>query len=152
MKRSLSSTLVAMITVVFGCSNAHQEGLLYHEPFALDEFQVWRDGGSLSFVFLCGGGEKLSFRLDGRIGSPTAGYFFLEVNNSKEKLPLGGTKEKSLIAVLEKWLDSKFTDDDLNRISNSTDFPNMTKDEFRAWHIKRVVDGRLKTIKHLNRK
>jgi hypothetical protein len=126
-----------------------EETMLYQEPFVLEKLTVFRDGGSLDFVFLCDNGERLSFRLDGGIGSPTNGYFFLNIDNEREKLPLGDKKEMSLLAVLESWLNSKFTDEDLDRIRNSTDFPNMSKDEFRAWHIKGVVDFRSEAIQNL---
>ena len=151
MKRPLLSPLVVMIAVIFGCSNTHQEELLCQEPFVLDEFHVWKDGGSLSFVFICGNEEELSFRLDGGVSSPTNGYFFLEVDNTWEKLPLGGTKEKSLIAVLQTWLYGKFTVEELEQILKSTDYGNMTKDDFAARHIKRLIDFRPEAIKYLKK-
>jgi hypothetical protein len=149
--RYISMFLLILISVCLcGCVKINQrESVACQEPFVLEELHVWRDGGSLSFVFLCGDGERLSFRCDGGINSPTNGYFFLEIDNTREKLPLGGVKEKGILAVLESWLKNKFTDEDLDRIRNSTDFSNMTKDEFRAWHIKGLVDFRPERIKYL---
>ncbi len=144
--------LVVISACMFGCSNTHQGVLLCQEPTVLDEFHFWRDGGSLSFVFLCDDGEKFSFHLDRGINSPTNGYFFLEKDNIREKLPMGSTKEKGILAVLESWLKNKFTCKDLDRIRNSTDFPNMTKDEFSAWHIMRIIDFRPGGIKHFKAK
>ena len=46
-------------------------------PIVLHELHVWRDGGSLGFVIGDQSARKIKFVVDGKIGSSTIGWFFL---------------------------------------------------------------------------
>ena len=148
-KQELIFLVVTIGICLCGCGDSNQKSSTNCPgPFDLEEFHVWRDGGSLSFVFLCADNSRLSFHLDGGVKSPTNGHFYIEddeaCQGNRELLPLGGVEEKRLLNVMNSWLESKFSNERLKRIINSTDFRNMTQDEFRAWHIKHIVDSRHK--------
>jgi len=146
-KQGVIFLVVAIGIYLCGCADSRQKlHLNCAEPIDLEEFHVWRDGGSLSWVFLCGDNSHLSIRLDGGINSPTNGYFYIEGNEAFQGnrilLPLGGVEEKRLLDIMNSWLESKFSNENVKQIINSVDFRNMTQDEFRAWHIKHLIDSR----------
>jgi hypothetical protein len=156
-KQGVIFFVVAIGVYLCGCGDSNQK--IYVNcpgPFNLEEFHVWRDGGSLSFIFLCADNSRLSFHLDGGVKSPTNGYFYIEddetFQGNRILLPLGGVEENRLLSVMNSWLESKFSNERLKEIINSTDFRNMTQDEFRAWHIKHVVESRPRVVKELLKK
>lgn len=151
----LATFLVAgIVNFLCGCADSNRQ---FHvncpEPLVLEEFHPWRGVGSLSFVFLCGDNSRLSIYLSGGFDSQTRGYFYIEddeaFHGNRMLLPLGGVEEKRLIDVMNLWLESKFSNEELERIMNLTDFRNMTEDEFRAWHIKRIIDSRPQVVEEL---
>jgi hypothetical protein len=132
-----------------GCSTEEKSITIQcDEPVVLKELFVYRDGGTLGFILDCADGNELRFCIDGKINSPTAGYFFVDVTHATQEggvmLSKGGVEEGKLLSLLDSWLEANFTDEQTSRIAQSIDFNNMTKKEFRAWHIKRLIDGRKK--------
>ena len=117
-------------------------------PINLNELHVWRDGGSLGFKLSDADQHHISFCVDGKIGSPTAGYFFLGVThatqNGAQKLDLGCDTEKKLVSYLEAWLATNFKPEQLLGISSTQNVGNLKQNEFKAWHVLRLVENRVK--------
>jgi hypothetical protein len=122
-------------------------------PVKLDELHVWRDGGSLGFKLSDAARHQVAFCVDGQIKSPTAGYFFLNVThatqNGGQKLDLGSDAEKTLISYLTSWLTATFKQAQRAAILKSEDVSKLTKDEFNAWHVLRLVENRAKVIQRI---
>ena len=121
----------------------------------LRELSVWRDGGSLGFVIGDQSGRKIKFVVDGKIGSSTVGWFFLNTIHTDYRkgiqLPLGGPEEKQLLNYLSLWLDSNFNRKELERLEATGKFPDSTKEEFKALHVKRLLDNRGKAIERIKK-
>jgi hypothetical protein len=137
----------AMVSTVQG-----SEGDL-RPPITLEELSVWRDGGSLGFKLSDAHHHHVTFCVDGKAGSPTAGYFFLNVTHATQKggrkLPLGGDAEKKLISYLKSWLTASFKPERLAAILKTQDVGKLTKKEFQAWHVLRLVKNRAKVIQRI---
>ena len=119
-------------------------------PVNLVELHVWRDGGSLGFVVSDQSGTTISFLVDGKINSTTKGYIFLNtVYMDKAKgiqLPLGGKEESQLLSYLSSWLDSNFDRKKLDALFESPDFRNMPDAEFKAYHVKGLLENRQRML------
>jgi len=122
-------------------------------PIKLDELLVWRDGGSLGFKLSDAAQRHVAFCVDGRFGSSTRGCFFLNVThatqNGGRRLDLGGDTEKTLIFYLKSWLAASFKPEQLTAILKIEDFSKLSKDEFKARHVLRLVESRAKVIRHI---
>ena len=123
-------------------------------PINLNELLVWRDGGSLGFKLSDAARRHVTFSVDGRVGSSTVGYFFLNVThptqNNGRKLDLGSDTENTLISYLKSWLASNFKPEQLSALAKKEkDVNKLTKDEFNAWHVLRLVENRPKVIKRI---
>ncbi|MDX1433136.1 MAG: hypothetical protein R3286_11880 [Gammaproteobacteria bacterium] len=73
------------------------------------DYAIAADGGTQVIVLELDNGERLTFGLDGRIGAPGGGrQLFVGASPdgpSSRLLPVGGTEEAELVALLEDWLD-----------------------------------------------
>ena len=123
-------------------------------PMKLDELIVWRDGGSLGFRLSDASGQHLTFCVDHKIKSPTAGNFFFNVTHADQeggqKLDLGGDAEKQLISYLQSWLETNFTQaQQTNLLQREKDVDKLTKPEFNAWHVLRLVDNWANVIQRI---
>jgi hypothetical protein len=148
----------AILVALFSTANAGQpQGpplAALQPPIKLDELLVWRDGGSLGFKLSDAARHHVAFCVDGRIGSTTVGYFFLNVTHptqdNGQKLDLGGDTEKTLISYLKSWLEASFKPEQLTALLlKEKDVNKLTKDEFNAWHVLRLVENRAKAIKRM---
>jgi hypothetical protein len=141
--------------VAFGGTGAELSMPTLSPPIVLYEVHVWRDGGSLGFEIGDQSGNKISFVVDGKIGSATVGWFFLNTIHTDygkgRQLPLGGEEEKQLLNYLSLWLDSKFDRKELEYVFSTTDFRDLTKDQFNAFHVKQLLDNRDKTIEKIKK-
>ena len=144
--------------MVAGCAHTSdaQDRLTFKNPMVLNELLVWRDGGSLGFVMEDADKERLCFCMDGSIGSATTGYFFLNVTHATEdggiQLPLDGQREKQLLGYLKSWLETHFDMNDLDKTLASNNFQALTKDEFKAWHVGRVLKNRPDAVRLLRKR
>jgi hypothetical protein len=143
-----------MAVCLCGCVESNRDFFVNcQDPVILEELLVHRDGGSLSFVFLCGDNNRLSFRLDGGARSSTRWHFYLDTDdvskNNRMLLSLGGVEEERLLNVMESWLESNFSNEELERIVKSTDFRDTRQKEFRARRIKNLIDSRPRFIKDI---
>jgi hypothetical protein len=124
-------------------------------PIILYELYVWRDGGSLGFIIGDHSGIKIKFVVDYKEYSTTWGWFFLNTihkdRGEGQQLPLGGTEEKQLLRYLSLWLESKFSKQEIDEISATKDFRNISKDQLYAFHVKRLLDNRDKVIERVKR-
>ena len=122
-------------------------------PINLYQVDVWRDGGSLGFVIGDRSAAKIQFVIDGKAGSQTRGWFFLNTTHTDYtkgiKLSLGGEEEQTLLLYLSSWLHTTFTDAELKRIAEITDFRDKPQAEFYAWHIQRLLQRRPEVLKRL---
>ena len=153
--RMVTTGLLVLVLGLEGCVPRYR----VPEPdcqVILYEMYVWRDGGSLGFVIGCEGRKTIRFVVDGKIHSPTAGYFFLETIHTDgprgTMLPLGGEEEQRLLGHLSSWLHATFTEGELKRISEIADFRKITRDELRAWHVQRLVNNRSEFVEELKRR
>jgi hypothetical protein len=148
--------LVLLLPVVaFGDTDAALSMPTLSPPIVLYELHVWRDGGSLGFEIGDQSGGKIKFFVDGKIESATVGWFFFNtIHTDYEKgrqLPLGEEEEKQLLNYLSLWLDSKFDRKKLEYVFSTTDFRDLTQDQFNAFHVKRLIDNRDKTIEKIRK-
>ena len=94
----LAAAVVSTIQAL-GTNGGEPQGVPTLEPpITLDELHVWRDGGSLGFKLSDAKHHQLAFCIDGRAGSSTRGYFFLNVThanqNGGQKLDLGAPRKR----------------------------------------------------------
>jgi hypothetical protein len=148
--------LVLLLPVVaFGGTDAGLSMPTLSPPIVLYELHVWRDGGSLGFEIGDPSGNKIKFVVDGKIGSATVGWVFLNTIHTDygkgRQLPLGGEEEKQLLNYLSLWLDSKFDRKELEYVFSTTDFRDLTKDQYNAFHVKRLLDNRDKAIEKIKK-
>ncbi|MFA7235443.1 MAG: hypothetical protein WC058_01150 [Phycisphaeraceae bacterium] len=88
--------------------------IVMQPPLELVQLLRWRDGGSIGFQFEDVRGTKLSFTVDGHIGSPTPGRWDLgalypTTNGTALLLESGGSSERALQRLLDRWLQERFS-------------------------------------------
>ncbi len=126
------------------------------EPINVKTLYVWRDGGSLGFVVNDSTGKNISFMVDGRIKSTTIGYVFLNTTHTSRAkgimLPLFGKEECQLMNYLSSWLYSNYDEKTLDALFKSPDLKKMSKKDFKAFHITRLLKYRQKWKLTINKK
>lgn len=73
------------------------------------DYALSLDGGTQIVVLETASGERLTIGLDGRMNSPNSGkqLFIGAAPDSPDAqlLPIGGTEEREVISLLERWVD-----------------------------------------------
>lgn len=142
--------LAAAFVIVAGCSSgpspvAVSSDLELYPPFELVQLHRWRDGGSLGFTVDDAKGQRLSFSLDGRIGSPTPGRWYIGAGHptqeGAELVEVGGKREQALIRILDLWLSQHFSDSQRGALAATDWSDELPSDRLRfdAWTILRRV-------------
>ncbi len=121
-------------------------------PFELVQLSRWRDGGSLGFVFRDARAKELRFCRDGRIGSPTAGRWYLgtthPTHQGAELVAAGSATESASVELLDRWVAQHYSPSERTTLLGEVAFDQLQKDRkrFDAWTICHLLERLKKDV------
>lgn len=108
------------------------DGVLQHGKMVLnslaklEEAEIYRDGGSLQFLFVDSSGEAFAFWLKGPkdAENPRAVRILVKFDPNRDPaeqeehvVPRGSDEEKAVVGCLQEWVNKNVPSDKLNRLS-----------------------------------
>lgn len=146
MEGALIEAIKQAVKDVDGSVKDQQQGMpaILHPPITLDEYTVWRDGGTIGYRLSDADGNHLTFCIDGKVGSPTKGSFFLGVTHADQqgaqKLDRGAGMEDLLMSYLQCWLEGSFSREQIIALRKDPDAKGLSKQQRNAIQISAALE------------
>ena len=113
-------------------------------PITIEKIDIFRDGGSIGVGLSDSTGVRYEFCIDGRISSHTLdrvyGNAFYPGMEDATMVPQGGREEGKIIALLQGYLDGKFSKEDQGRLRNAYGRRKLNEGERIAALSLNVID------------
>ena len=142
MKKEIIFLIFLAHTVLTGCAGGKPDnGAPTTAPPIVKELLFFEDGGTTGIV-LEQDGNEVSLCFDGRLLTETPGRIYAgaahpEADNA-ELLPRGSDREKELVALLQKYLDSQCSSQKQAELLAKGN-PDLPEPERDAWRILRAI-------------
>jgi len=123
--------------------------IVLETPITVEDIQFYEDGGTIGVIIKDKNDKKFMFCLDGRMQEikfgetpkPTHVYVGAVYPETKgaQSIPIGGKEEKSILDVLQAWLDQELSSDEKEALLTKNSVIGLSEKELKAHRILHII-------------
>lgn len=120
-------------------------------PIEIKDILYYQDGGTTGIILMDSRGKTFYFCLDGRLRVQESGkalepyHIYIGATHPEgpgaQSIPVGGKEEKSILKLLQIWLDDQVPAQEQEKLFNTTSVINLSEEEIAAYRVIRVIES-----------